>query len=94
MIRKLGRKATVASAILAIGTAGSALFAGTALANGHNDIDGKGGNGGKGGDAKVACFLPLGASLGLLGGNSGDVNQCNATAGNGGAAGTGIDEDD
>jgi hypothetical protein len=92
VIRKLGTKATVASAIVALGTAGSALFAGDALATGggHNDVDGTGGSGGGGGKANSNCAVPIGLSLGLVG-QGGDVTQCDATGGAGGGGGNGVD---
>lgn len=89
MIRKFGRKASVASAVLTLGTLGSALFAGNALATGHSDVNGDGGDGGKGGKTNVNCVLPIGASLGLVG-QGGDNSMCNATGGGGGDAGDGV----
>ena len=90
VIRTYGRKAAVATAILAVGSAGSAMFAGSALAGGHHETDGDGGDGGNGGKTNVNCVLPIGASLGIIG--QGDsVSQCNATGGDGGDAGDGVD---
>lgn len=90
MIRKFGRKATVASAVLTLGTLGSALFAGNAMATGHSgDVNGDGGSGGNGGKTNVNCVLPIGATLGLVG-QGGDNSMCNATGGGGGVGGDGV----
>ena len=87
MTRKFTRTAA-ATAVLALGAAGSALFGGVALAGSHGTHDNTGGNGGGGGDTNVNCVLPIGLSLGLIG-QGGDNSQCNATGGSGGGGGTG-----
>ncbi|HZZ51490.1 MAG TPA: hypothetical protein VFE65_31750 [Pseudonocardia sp.] len=87
MIRKMGRKTAVATAMLALGSAGSALLAGTALAT--PQTVGDAGNGGSGGKANANCGVPVGLSLGVIG-QGGDVSQCNATGGAGGGGGTGV----
>jgi hypothetical protein len=85
------RKTSVLSAAAAFALAGTTLFGGAALA-GDGDEYNTGGAGGKGGDAKAECFLPIAASVGLLHGNGGDVNQCNAVGGDGGAGGAVTDD--
>jgi len=79
-------KTAVASAVLALGTIGSAVFAGTALAGG---VHGTGGNAGNGGAAKSNCAVPIGVSLGVIG-QGGPISQCNATGGEGGTGGGGV----
>ena len=88
MTRKFGSRAAVATAVLTLGAAGSALFGGTAFAGGHGTHDNAGGGGGNGGNTYVNCVLPIGLPLGLLG-QGGDNSQCNATGGAGGGGGTG-----
>lgn len=88
MIRKFGRKTVAASAVLALGTVGSAALAGSALAD-DQGADGTGGPGGVGGKSNANCAVPVGLSLGLLG-QGGDMSQCNSTAGAGGAGGGGV----
>lgn len=87
MISKFGRKTVVASAVVALGTVGSAVLAGTALADGH--VEGTGGNAGNGGKSNSNCAVPIGLSLGLLG-QGGPISQCNSTAGAGGTGGGGV----
>jgi hypothetical protein len=87
VIRKMGRKTAVATAVLALGSAGSALIAGTALAT--DSTVGDGGDGGGGGKANANCAVPVGLSLGVIG-QGGDVSQCNATGGAGGGGGNGV----
>jgi hypothetical protein len=79
-------KTAVASAVLALGTIGSAVFAGTAMAGG---VHGTGGNAGNGGGAKSNCAVPIGVSLGVVG-QGGPISQCNATGGAGGTGGGGV----
>lgn len=81
------RKTAVASAVLALGTVGSAVFAGTAMAGGG--VHGTGGNAGNGGEAKSNCAVPIGVSLGVVG-QGGPISQCNATGGGGGTGGGGV----
>jgi hypothetical protein len=88
MISKFGRKTVVASAVVALGTVGSAALAGTALAGGGG-VEGTGGNAGNGGKANANCAVPIGLSLGVLG-QGGPIKQCNATAGAGGTGGGGV----
>jgi hypothetical protein len=87
VIRKVGRTTAVATAVVALGAAGSALLAGSALATGQ--VSGDGGNGGGGGKANSNCAVPIGLSLGILG-QGGPISQCNATGGAGGAGGGGV----
>lgn len=88
MIRKFGQRAAVATVAVALATTGSALFAGTALAEGNNDFNNIGGAGGAGGEASANCLIPIGATIGIVG-SGGDVAQCNAVGGAGGTGGTG-----
>jgi hypothetical protein len=73
------------------------MFGGVALAGGdhdgdhhHGDHNNEGGKGGGGGDTKVFCAIPIGVSGAILG-QSDDVSQCNAYAGDGGDGGDGAD---
>jgi hypothetical protein len=85
------RKSAIALAAFAM--VGSTLFGGAALADehGHDNTEYTGGPGGSGGAANSQCLIPIAISLGLLGGQGGDVSQCNATGGAGGTGGTGAD---
>jgi hypothetical protein len=78
--------------VAAFATVGSTLFGGAALAGGYGygGQENTGGPGGSGGAANSQCLIPIGISLGILG-QGGDVSQCNAGGGTGGAGGTGAD---
>ena len=81
------RRTSVAAAVLAIATAGSVLFSGTALA----DVTNTGGPGGNGGNAENNCLnlavqVPI---LNLFGSDPSNSAYCAATGGAGGAGGPG-----
>jgi hypothetical protein len=80
----------ITASLVAFAAAGAMAFGGTALADGNNDRNHVGGPGGPGGEANANCLIPIGLSIGLLG-QGGDVAQCNAAGGQGGAGGTGAD---
>jgi hypothetical protein len=106
VIRKLGRGALTASAMVVLTVGGSAAMAGTAFAGcdhdgshdssggndggSHGSGDNVGGSGGNGADANANCAVPIGVSAGVVG-QGGPVSQCNATGGDGGDGGTGAD---
>jgi hypothetical protein len=97
------RKTSAAAAVIAFATVGSALFGGTALANGDHDGGGKdeaaaptftGGAGGEGGDARTVCFIVGDQTFkdkNTLASTPGAL-ACAATGGNGGAGGPGAAE--
>jgi hypothetical protein len=84
------RKFAVGVAAIALAASGSALFGGTALADGqHGSNHFAGGSGGKGGTAQSWCLIPIAAGLALLGnGSAQDNSQCNSAA-NGGSGASG-----
>ena len=100
----LARRAAVTIAAAALSVAASPLFAGVALASGHNhhrnDHNGPtydagenndaGGRGGTGGQGRANCAVPLGLSVGIIG-QGGNDSQCNSQGGNGGSGGDGED---
>ncbi|HEY1966561.1 MAG TPA: hypothetical protein VGH89_01330 [Pseudonocardia sp.] len=55
----------------------------------YHSVSGTGGKGGAGGNANANCAVPIGVSAGVVG-QGGPVSQCNATAGAGGAGGSGV----
>jgi hypothetical protein len=84
-------KTRAATAVVAFAAAGSVLLGGSALAGvggPGNDRNNFAGDGGDGGNAVNECnaLIPIGVSVGLLG-KGGDVAQCDATGGAGGAGG-------
>jgi hypothetical protein len=81
------RKTSVAAAVIAFATAGSALFGGAALAD---EFTNTGGAGGAGGQSQAQCLIPIGASVGAIIGAGGPVSQCNSVGGAGGAGGAGL----
>jgi hypothetical protein len=78
------RKTSVLSAVAAFALAGTTLFGGAALAGDKDDLN-LGGKGGDSGGPKASCLIPIGVSAGLLIGKGGNVYQCNAVGGDGGA---------
>jgi hypothetical protein len=79
------RKTSAAAAVIAITTAGSALFGGTALAQVIN-AGGPGGNGGNATNNCVNVGVPIQA-LNIASTANQDLDQCFATGGAGGAGG-------